>query len=173
MESCKRCCEKTVTLLFRREQLLYDIGNYAFVEGDLLGEEAEHVAHQVKDIVESGNVDRVTRVLNLAHHECEELLYPYTKTALGHGVVLDDTLACPDVYEIVLTVPNTFARTTVELLRDSVHEYLVCRVLQDWLSLTNTPGAAAWDEKLAGIKSKIQQSLLSRRRYVRRKLKPF
>lgn len=160
-------------MVFHREQLLYDIGNYAFVEGDLLGEDAEHVAHQVKDIVESGNVDRVTRVLNLAHRECEELLYPWTKTSLADGAVLDDRLVVPDRYEIVLTVPSTFARTTVELLRDSIHEYMVCRVLQDWLSLTNTPGAAAWDEKLAGIKAKIQQSLLSRTRYVRRKLKPF
>ena len=66
------CCEdkKNVKLVFRREQLLYDIGNYAFVEGDLLGDDAEHIAHQVKDIVEDGNVDRVTRVLNLAHTEC-------------------------------------------------------------------------------------------------------
>lgn len=160
-------------LVFWREQLLYDIGNYAFVEGDLLGDDAEHVAHQVKDIVESGNVDRVTRVLNLAHRECEELLYPWTKTTIGEDAVLDDRLVVPDRYEIVLTVPSTFARTTVELLRDSIHEYMVCRVLQDWLSLTNTPGAAAWETKLDGIKSKIQQSLLSRTRYVRRRLKPF
>lgn len=173
MVNCRCCKTKEVRLVFHRAQLLYDIGNYAFVEGDLLGDESEHVAHQVKDIVESGNVDRVTRVLNLAHRECEELLYPWTKLAVEDGTVLDDRLVVPDRYEIVLTVPSTFARTTVELLRDSIHEYMVCRVLQDWLSLTNTPGAAAWDEKLAGIKAKIQQSLLSRTRYVHRKLKPF
>ena len=48
---------KTVTLVFRREQLLYDISNYAFVEGDIMGEDAEHARHQVKDIAEEGNVD--------------------------------------------------------------------------------------------------------------------
>lgn len=170
------CCEtdkKNVKLVFRREQLLYDISNYAFVEGDLLGDDAEHIAHQLKDIAEEGNVDRVTRVLNLAHTECVEMLYPYTKKTLGEDEVMDDTLEIPDTYEIEMTVPATFARTTMQLLVQSVHEYMVCRVLQDWLSMTSVQSAPVWDDKLQRIKQKIQSALLSRMRYVRRKLKPF
>ena len=173
MANCNCDCTRTVLLRFRREELLYDIGNYSYVEGDLLGDEAQHAAHQVQDIVADGNVDRVTRILNLAHRECVELLYPYTKRPVEDQLVLDDVLERPSVYEITLTLPSTFGRSTVELLRDGVHEYMVCRVLQDWFSLANTPGAVAWEAKLESIKTKMRNALLSRARPLRRKQHPF
>ena len=61
----------------------------------------------------------------------------------------------------------------MQLLVQSIHEYMVCRVLQDWLSMTSVQSAPVWDDKLQRIKQKIQSALLSRMRYVRRKLKPF
>ena len=70
---------KTVTLTFKRSALIYDIENYAFVEGDVMHSDNEHAKHQVFDIAQDGNVDRVTRMLNLAYSECVEIMYPYTK----------------------------------------------------------------------------------------------
>ena len=54
---------KAVTLVFKREELLYDAENYSFVEGDIMQAEDEHARHQVFDIGQDGNVDRVTRIL--------------------------------------------------------------------------------------------------------------
>ena len=53
---------KAVTLVFKREELLYDAENYSFVEGDIMQAEDEHARHQVFDIGQDGNVDRVTRI---------------------------------------------------------------------------------------------------------------
>lgn len=64
---------KAVTLVFKREELLYDAENYSFVEGDIMQAEDEHARHQVFDIGQDGNVDRVTRILNLVHSECVEI----------------------------------------------------------------------------------------------------
>lgn len=164
---------KTVTLVFRREQLLYDISNYAFVEGDIMGEDAEHARHQVKDIAEEGNVDRVNRVLNLAHDECVEQLYPYTNEEVEDGERLDDTLVAPEEYTIVLKLPEGFAKSTLKLERTLIHEYMVCRVLQDWLSITFANSAQNWERKMIQLKSKMKTALLSRKLTIRRKLKPF
>lgn len=164
---------KTVTLVFRREQLLYDISNYAFVEGDIMGEDAEHARHQVKDIAEEGNVDRVNRVLNLAHDECVEQLYHYTNEEVEDGERLDDTLVAPEEYTIVLKLPEGFAKSTLKLERTLIHEYMVCRVLQDWLSITFPNSAPNWEKKMIKLKSKIKTALLSRKLTIRRKLKPF
>lgn len=41
---------KAVTLVFKREELLYDAENYSFVEGDIMQAEDEHARHQVFDI---------------------------------------------------------------------------------------------------------------------------
>lgn len=176
----RHCCQysepktKSAKLVFRRAELLYDVENYSFVEGDIMQEDDEHAKHQVIDIGQEGNVDRVTRVLNLAHSECVEMLYPYTKTEIpDEQEALDDVLASPEEYTIELTLPVSFSLSTLKLLKHLIHEYLVCRVLSDWLSITNPKSQANWEGKMNTLKTKIQTSLVSRSGKVRRKLKPF
>lgn len=173
------CCKKpqqtkTVALTFKRSELLYDIENYSFVEGDIMETENEHARHQVFDIGQNGNVNRVTRVLNLAHAECVEMLYPYTKEEISdEQEALDDILVAPEEYHIVLTLPENFSLSTVKLLKHLIHEYLICKVLADWMSITNPSSKANWEEKIMSIRVKIQTSLMSRKGKIKRKLKPF
>lgn len=173
------CCNnqrqtKPVTLTFKRSELVYDAENYSFVEGDIMKADDEHARHQVFDIAKKGNIDRVTRVLNLAHAECVEMLYPYTKEEVAdEESVLDDVLTAPEEYNIVLNLPREFSLTTVQLLKHLIHEYLVCRVLADWMSITNPSSQGNWEEKFRELKTKIQTSLMSRTGKIRRKCKPF
>ena len=182
---------KTVKMTFKREELLYDIRNNAYVEGDVMQAQTEHDRHQVQDIGEDGNIDRVTRVLDLAHAECEEALFPYTKENVEQESEMDDTptyieptadaedtmagseetLAeeeftddTPVVkptgdYVIRLLVPDEYSKTTLRLIVRYIHEYMVCRVLSDWMSITNPPAAANWkakqDEALEGMKEAV------------------
>ena len=165
---------KTVLLTFKRSEVIYDAENYSFVEGDIMKTDDEHDRHQVFDIGQSGNIDRVTRILNLAHTECVEMLFPYTKEEIpDEQEALNDILAAPEEYHIELTLPEGFSISTVKLLTNLIHEYLVCRVLSDWMSITNPGSKAHWEEKFENIKYKIQTSLVSRTGKVRRKLKPF
>lgn len=165
---------KTILLTFKRSEVIYDAENYSFVEGDIMKTDDEHARHQVFDIGQSGNIDRVTRILNLAHTECVEMLFPYTKEEIPDDQnALDDILSAPEEYSIVLNLPEGFSLSTVKLLSNLIHEYLVCRVLADWMSITNPSSQAKWEEKLEDVKAKIQTSLVSRIRKVRRKLKPF
>ena len=162
------------TLTFKRKELIYDAENYSFVEGDIMKADDEHARHQVFDIAAEGNIDRVTRVLNLAHAECVEMLFPYTKSEIPDTqTALDDVLTAPEAYDIVLNLPMGFSMTTVQLLKHLIHEYLVCRVLADWMSITNPGSKANWEEKFLSLKTKIQTAVMSRTGTVRRKLKPF
>lgn len=173
------CCSenqqiKSVTLTFKRSELLYDAENYSFVEGDIMETDNDHARHQVFDIGQSGNVDRVTRILNLAHSECVEMLYPYTKEEISDKQeALDDVLVAPEEYHIVLTLPEDFSLSTVKLLKHLIHEYLVCKALADWMSITNPSSQANWEDKIMNLRVRIQTSLVSRKGKVRRKLKPF
>lgn len=165
---------KPVTLTFKRQELIYDAANYSFVEGDIMKADDEHARHQVFDIAEKGNIDRVTRVLNLSHAECVEMLFPYTKEDIADGQeALNDVLTAPEEYHIVLNLPVGFSLTTVRLLQNLIHEYLVCRVLADWMSITNPNSEANWERKFESLRSKIRTSLVSRTGKVRRKCKPF
>ena len=65
-----------VTLEFHRSELLYDIKNYAYIEGHVWGEENQHAQHTLVEIGEEGNVDRVNRMLGEAHAAVIEMLFP-------------------------------------------------------------------------------------------------
>ena len=178
--TCTVARTKTVKLTFKREELLYDIRNNAYVEGDVMQAKTEHDRHQVQDIGEDGNIDRVTRLLDLAHAECEEALFPYTKENVEQETEMDDTPTFVEPveetpaeeftneitdakptgdYVIRLLVPDEYSKTTVRLIVRYIHEYMVCRVLADWLSITNPPAAANWkakqDEALEGMKEAV------------------
>lgn len=170
---CADVEKKTKKLLFSRSELIYDVSNYSYVEADIMAEGDECRRHQVFDISQDGNVDRVTRVLNTAHAEIVEMLYPYTKQEITENEVLDDRLTEPEKYSIVLTIPSSFSQTTVELLSKLIHEYFVCRVLADWMSITNPESEVKWEKKSLLIKQKIQSSLVTRQKHVRRRMKPF
>lgn len=165
--------KKHVTLIFKRSELLYDIGNYGFVVSDIMPEETEHARHQIADITQDGNIDRVTRVLNLAFSECVEALYPFSKSDVVCGTQLDDVLTEPNEYVMELSVPSDFSETTLKLLENYIHEYLVCRVLSDWLGITYPQSAAVWEAKAQLLKGKMRSSLTSRAGRLRRRLKPW
>ena len=173
------CCgkepkHKEATLTFKRAELIYDASNYSFVEADIMPEGDECRRHQVFDIGQAGNVDRVTRVLNTAHAECVEMLYPYTKEEIpDEQEALDDVLKEPETYEIKLTLPEGFSLTTLRMLEHLIHEYLVCRVLADWMSITNPESEANWQRKFTTLREKIRTALVSRTKMIRRKLSPF
>jgi len=70
---------RKVTLEFLREELIYDIKNYAYIEGHVWGDETQHAQHTLVEIGEEGNVDRVNRILAAVYSAAVEMLYPYTK----------------------------------------------------------------------------------------------
>ena len=164
---------KTVQLTFKRKELVYDCENYSFVEGDLMQEAEEHAKHQVFDIAQDGNIDRVTRMLNLCFADCVELCYPFSKETVIDGTEMDDTLVYHDQYVLTLKVPETFSQTTVRLLLKLIHELMVDYVMSDWMSITKPSSKATWEEKIEKLKGKITSCIGKRTGRVRRPMNPF
>ncbi|MBE6299811.1 MAG: hypothetical protein E7083_05675 [Bacteroidales bacterium] len=161
---------KQVKLLFNTSELLYDIKNYAYIEGNIMSDDERK--YQLIDIAEYGNDDRVTRVLNLAYAECVEMLYPYTKEEICTQEK-DSNLELLDCYVINTNLPIGFSQTTVNILSSLIHEYMVCRVVADWLSINKAESQNNWELKLLDIKNKIRGAVLNRRGPIKRKMQPF
>lgn len=159
-------------LIFKRAALLYDIENYAYIEGHIMEAGNIHQQHTVQDVGEEGNVDRITRVLDLSVAKCREMLYPFIKHEI-HRPELDDSLKETPSYGMVLKVPQGFSQTTLNLLEVLIHEYLVCRSVADWMSITNPAKAQTWEVKAEKAESEIRSSLHARRSRVRRRCHPF
>ncbi len=160
------CMEKEgrtlrVKLTFKRDQLLYDIRNNAYVESHVMEPDKEHARHMVADVGEEGNVDRMTRVLDLGVSMCREMLYPWAKREI-EVTEMDDTLRERKQYVIEMSVPSTMSQTTLRLVERLIHEYLVCRGVADWLSITNAEKAETWLAKAAEAESEIRTAIHSR-----------
>lgn len=160
------CMEKEgrtlrVKLTFKRDQLLYDIRNNAYVESHVMEPDKEHARHMVADVGEEGNVDRMTRVLDLGVSMCREMLYPWAKREI-EVTEMDDTLRERKQYVIEMSVPETMSQTTLRLVERLIHEYLVCRGVADWLSITNAEKAETWLAKAAEAESEIRTAIHSR-----------
>ena len=164
--------KRGVRLKFLRNQLLYDIKNYAYVEADVMGEEKQHAQHMLAEIGEEGNVDRVSRILAVVHTAVIEMLFPYTK-AEPIEEEIDNCLHAPEEYVVELNVPNTMSRTTIHHLSKLIHEYMVYCVLADWLSITNPQAAANWSAKAEAIKKEIEEVKNLRRKAFTRATNPW
>lgn len=154
--------KRIAVLLFRHKDLLYDIANLAFVEGHIMTNTDDEVRHTLQDIVQEGNRDRVERILDKAHAVITESLYPYTSRDVTQEV-LDNRLRGRKVFGIRLELPSDFSQTTLNLMEKLVHEYLVCDVIQDWLTVTNTEKAQVWIMKRDEARLALTSCLAYRR----------
>lgn len=158
-------------LIFTRKDLLYDIENYSYIEGSIM-ETDNHVRHMVQDVGQDGNVDRVTRVLDLTIAKCREQLYPYTQKEVSRYILQNHLKEAP-AYGIVLKLPSKFSQTTLSLLEGLVHELLVCTAVADWMSITNPAKMETWKVKAEDALSEVRGCINARIGRTRRRCHPF
>ena len=140
---------------FKKEKLLHDIANMAFVAADIRsGDSRAHSLHQAFDICEAGNVDRVARTLGLAYSQLRALLAPI----LHHAGMPDrfrDLSLQPHDYTFRLALMSDdgkFGKTPMNpekimMIKETAYEYMVCFVLADWFSVTLPEAAPPWQQK--------------------------
>lgn len=167
---------KTVVLQFLREELLNDLDQYGFVEGDVMKADADHLKHgrhQTQDITQDGNINLVTRWLDLALARCREALFPYSKAPVEDGTELDDILTETEYYTIEMNVPADFSQTTADYLEQLIHHLMIWWVLYYWFSITKPEGAEKWLASANQTESDIKGALARRCGRTRRPLRPF
>lgn len=167
--------EKRATLKLSTEELLHDIANMAYVEGDLIDGGNEHAAHQVRDICEDGNRERVLRVVDMAVAKCRESLYPYTREDAEDGTELDNVPDEKEEYVISMLLPEDFSKTTLDYLNKLLHEYICCAAIADWMTIANTDKVrvATWAAKEEEAQEQVMKIINLRRCRVRRTVSPI
>lgn len=126
--------------MYSRKAVLYDIANLAYVVGDVReGEYTAHSLHHTFDICAPGNIDRVNRMLDLAIAEVEAIV---NRSRGASGVKSTFGVKCASGVK-------DESEATEHLLRNFIHEYLVARVLYDWLTVAFPPILAANGTRLS------------------------
>lgn len=155
------------------DDLTYDIKNNAYLEGEVLTEDQGALKHLVQGVCDEGNLDKVVRSLDLAFAECQEMLYAYTKEGIKPITWQADNPYLNRVYHMVMTLPPDFSQTSVELLRKSIHEYMVSEALGDWLSIVLPAASPKYAARAEALEAQIRAAVNRRTGRVRRTLSPY
>ena len=148
-----------LTFNFKREALLYDIANVAYIEGAIQRKENEHDAHFTMDIVQDDNVDRITRILDRVYAQCVKHLSPYTDECISEDLELNNDFEETDTYTIVMNVPKTFLKPFARLIKTLINEYMVSSSLFEWLAITKPNSAEFWGVKANDTLHEIRSTL--------------
>ena len=166
--------KKLIEIKHLRSQLLYDIANIGYVEGDVTEDELLHAKHTIQDICQSGNVDRVTRIMDLVHGRCADILNPISADEdEQENEDIDDTLEETDAYTITLKVESRFKQSTAKLICDIIHELIVSTVLWEWLGISNPKASEKWGYKQEVLWEQLRSIVYRNQGRVRRPLSPF
>ena len=132
------------------------------------------------------------RMFVLAHSECIGLLYPYTKNEITESPSNsqkqrsatspspdydisgpEDTTETDVIYDIRLILPKHFSNKTVSLLENLIREYIINRLMSEWIMITIPEKHSYWIERCSSTKKQISTALTARTRPLKRTLSPF
>ncbi|WP_321331873.1 hypothetical protein [uncultured Bacteroides sp.] len=161
-----------ITITLNREAILYDIGNIAYITGDLMHSDVKDQSG-VQDVNNEGNIDKVTRILNKSFNELVYGLTAFTKKDYTEDIVLDDNFSVPGEYVLELSTSLTFSSTNAKAVMTAAHEYMVDMVLFEWFTITKKDEFELYKMKADEELLKMKRYLNSRTKAVRRPLRPF
>ena len=125
------------------EEVLADLRSAAWLESELHPELDLHRRHEMADICEGSNIDRVWRVLGLSVAEIRSHLAEILKD--GHRHYLDNELKSIPVY--LFHFSRKLPSDVALLLKEKIHDYLVARVMHDRASVIIPGCAGIWRER--------------------------
>ena len=155
-----------VTLRFSREEIIADVKHAAWVQYDIVGEGKEtnlHRRHLVAEIAESPHIDRAARLLEDAFYSLLEVLAGYVDESVADGDESDNLLRFPEQLTARLRVPADMPRSALHALRSAMHQFMVNRLLADWLAITDPAASEKWALAAAGNLEQVK-SLRNRRK---------
>ena len=144
------------TMVLQQEELVQDIRNNAYIVADAIKTDNPDDRARIRDIAELNNREKMFRWMDLSVGMVANFLTLWSaKYNSGNTLVSDryKELAC---YHIHLEVPKGFPENTFIYVKDLAHEFVVSRVLYEYLKIVWPDAAAVWKETADGLEEKIK-----------------
>ena len=131
------------TIDIKSDEVLQDVRSAAWLEAELHPELDRHRRHEMADICENGNIERIWRVLGTATAEIRVALH---KLLAPQGTVATvNDLECPDCWHFPLLTP--LPKSSAIYIKEKIHEYLVAAVMADRTAVIIPAAADVWQER--------------------------
>ena len=165
-------------MIIKRKDLLHDIAGTAYIIADSWeGKESPHALHQIFDICEAGNIDRVDSLLKLAAAEAAYELSPIvTLSTWRHNFRLAFPRPAAPAF-CRCYAPESASKAMETALFEVTREFMVASVIHSWLAMLLPSVAAHWEKrknsKLESLRSTVARAVSARNATLRRRLSPF
>ena len=139
--------ERVLNDIVDRERVLRDVANLAYVAADIReGRFKPHELHQTFDICEGENLERIDHIIDTATEELKHLFGDNLDYRANNNINerFCNNLDCRQPESKLMALYS--------------HEFVVTRVLGDWLSLTLPEAAGVWQEKAHDIYDRLSLS---------------
>lgn len=130
-------------MTIKTSEILDDVRSAAWLESELHPELDRHRRHEMADICEKGNIERVWRVSAISVAEVRMALSRVLRQE--SRVVHDNSLERPDRWDfrfICMLPPSILA-----YIKEKTHEYVVARVMADRAAVIIPAASSVWEER--------------------------
>ncbi len=127
-------------------EVLDDVRSAAWLEGELHPELDRHRRHEMADICEEGNIERVWRVLALCGAQVRLVLSRIIRheSRTPHT----NTIQRPTKWDFQFKF--SIGNTAKGLIREKIHEYMVAAVMADRTATIIPEAADVWNKRMEG-----------------------
>ena len=139
-------------LCIKSSEVFADIRSAAWLESHLHPELDRNRRHEMADICEKDNIERVWRVLGIAIAEIrlalQRILTP------EKDISLENDLDCPEswLFSLRFQLPSS----SLTYIKEKIHEHLVAAVMADRSAVIIPTAAAIWQERASGALACLQ-----------------
>lgn len=165
----RQCCNGyKVMFELQKQELAFDIKNtaYSFADSQTGFDVDMHKLHNVFDVAEEGNREKLARILDSAVEDCREMLFRFCKMEMrGGGFDTNEWEECvgsptneEENYYLALMMPRGFSKTSVHTLMVYIHDYIVYQSLYEWMMIVYPDGADGFWALAEDKKQKIKDA---------------
>lgn len=159
----------TAIIEINKDKIFYEIAKRT----SYIGAKSKDDKDYDRIFVTDENIEFFETTFKLAHSECKEFLFAFTKEEVIPDGNKDKPQQLFPNYNITLSLPKHFSHTTITLLTNLINEYITCRLLSEWIMITQPESHVYWIERCSMIKKQISIAMTSRTEPLRRTLRPF
>ncbi|MDE6637512.1 MAG: hypothetical protein K2K32_04670 [Muribaculaceae bacterium] len=130
-------------LRIRSEEVIADLRSAAWLESELHPELDRHRRHEMADICEEDNIERVWRVLGIAASQVRLSLQKIL--CLQKPYSPENDLEQPESWEFHFKFP--LQKSTLSFIKEKIHEYFVAVVMSERCAVIISKAAGTWKER--------------------------
>lgn len=134
---------KHAEIFILSREVLDDIKSAAWLESELHPEIDLHRRHEMADICEPGNIEKVWRILGLCDAEVRMTLRKMLLS--GECRRHQNDLVNPEIRRYIIKDPP--AANAVAFLKEKIHEYFVASVMTDRTAVIIPEALLPWEER--------------------------